>query len=200
MATLDFSSYDGLQAAVATYLRRNNLGDQIPAFIQAAEMRLNLLFTKLPQQLRAWNITPTSNWVNLPTDLASILSVTYNGKTLSQISEQLASAEREKYNQNEYAVIGKQIWIQTQLTSGMPFTLLYYQQVEALDETNTSNWLLEDYPMVYLYATLVEACGFLKDQEGLQQWQTFLTAAVGDVTAQGKQSQIGHGKLSQRRG
>jgi hypothetical protein len=36
-----FDSYDDFQETVAGYLQRNNLEDQIPWFIELAEIRLN---------------------------------------------------------------------------------------------------------------------------------------------------------------
>jgi hypothetical protein len=52
-----------------------------------------------------------------------------------------------------------------------PFEVLVYQLLPLLDETNQSNWLTEYAPQVLLYASLLEATPFLKNDERIPVWQ-----------------------------
>jgi hypothetical protein len=57
-------------------------------------------------------------------------------------------------------------------------TLEYYGFLQALSTTNTSNWLLQSYPNIYLYATLCEAEPYLKNDERLGLWKAKLNEAL----------------------
>jgi len=52
-----------------------------------------------------------------------------------------------------------------------PFEVLVYQLLPLLDETNQTNWLTEYAPQVLLYACLLEATPFLKNDERIGVWQ-----------------------------
>lgn len=57
--------------------------------------------------------------------------------------------------------------------------ILYYEQPRFLGEDYQTNWLTEYAPEALLYATLMEASPFLKNDERIQTWQ-----AMYDRTAQ----------------
>ena len=52
-----------------------------------------------------------------------------------------------------------------------PFEVLIYQLLPLLDESNQTNWLTEYAPQVLLYASLLEATPFLKNDERIPVWQ-----------------------------
>lgn len=52
-----------------------------------------------------------------------------------------------------------------------PFEVLIYQLLPLLDETSQTNWLTEYAPQVLLYASLLEATPFLKNDERISVWQ-----------------------------
>ena len=49
--------------------------------------------------------------------------------------------------------------------------ILFYEQVRFLGDDFQTNWLTEYAPDVLLYATLLEATPFLKNDERVQVWQ-----------------------------
>ena len=53
-----------------------------------------------------------------------------------------------------------------------PFEVLVYQLLPLLDDANQTNWLTEYAPQVLLYASLLEATPFLKNDERIQVWQS----------------------------
>jgi hypothetical protein len=52
-----------------------------------------------------------------------------------------------------------------------PFEVLVYQLLPLLDDSNQTNWLTEYAPQVLLYASLLEATPFLKNDERIPVWQ-----------------------------
>jgi len=47
--------------------------------------------------------------------------------------------------------------------------------------TDTSNWLLTNYPDVYLYGTLSEAEGFMRNDERIVLWKTLFEEGLADL-------------------
>jgi hypothetical protein len=52
-----------------------------------------------------------------------------------------------------------------------PFEVVYYELPVLLDDENQTNWLTEYAPQVLLYASLLEATPFLKNDERIPVWQ-----------------------------
>lgn len=52
-----------------------------------------------------------------------------------------------------------------------PVEIVYYQQLPLLDDTNQTNWLTDHAPRLLLYAALMEAEPFLKNDQRLATWQ-----------------------------
>lgn len=59
-----------------------------------------------------------------------------------------------------------------------PIEILYYELPALLDDTNQTNWLTEFAPNLLLYATLLEATPFLKNDERIPVWQTMYAQAA----------------------
>lgn len=52
-----------------------------------------------------------------------------------------------------------------------PFEVVYYEQPPLLDETTQTNWLTDHAPRLLLYAVLLEATPFLKNDARIPTWQ-----------------------------
>ena len=52
-----------------------------------------------------------------------------------------------------------------------PFEVLYYELPVLLDDENQTNWLTDYAPQVLLYASLLEATPFLKNDDRIPVWQ-----------------------------
>lgn len=59
-----------------------------------------------------------------------------------------------------------------------PIEILYYELPVLLDENTQTNWLTQYAPNLLLYATLLEATPFLKNDERIPVWQTMYASAA----------------------
>jgi hypothetical protein len=59
-----------------------------------------------------------------------------------------------------------------------PFEVLVYQLLPLLDDSNQTNWLTEYAPQLLLYASLLEATPFLKNDERIGIWQQMYDRAA----------------------
>lgn len=65
-----------------------------------------------------------------------------------------------------------------------PFEVLVYQLLPLLDDANQSNWLTEYAPQVLLYAALLEATPFLKNDERIAVWQQMYDRALSAMNGE----------------
>ncbi len=65
-----------------------------------------------------------------------------------------------------------------------PMEILYYELPQLLDETIQTNWITEYAPQLLLYATLLEATPFLKNDERIQTWQTMYDRAAAMINGE----------------
>jgi hypothetical protein len=59
-----------------------------------------------------------------------------------------------------------------------PFEVLFYEMPPLLDDETQTNWLTEYAPQLLLYATLLEATPFLKNDDRIPVWQTMYDRAA----------------------
>lgn len=76
--------------------------------------------------------------------------------------------------------------------------MLYYARIPALSDSNTSNWLLEQHPDLYLYASLLAAEGFLQNDERIPMWRAMVDRIVGEINTTGAQRRLGSSPLVMR--
>ena len=59
-----------------------------------------------------------------------------------------------------------------------PIEILYYELPALLDDNTQTNWLTQYAPNILLYATLLEATPFLKNDERIPVWQAMYASAA----------------------
>lgn len=178
------STYAELQTAVASWLHRDdsNLTSLVPDFITLAEAKLNRQL-----RLRAQEATATGTvaaTVALPTSFIGMKSLTASagGKNypLTYVTPELITSETGQ--PTSYSIVGENIVFQNSST-GYTYTLVYYVPFAALSAG--VNWLITNAPDVYLYATLLEAAPYMKNDKRIATWNLMLN---GDGTPQNKGS------------
>lgn len=74
--------------------------------------------------------------------------------------------------------------------SAYGFEVVYWQTLPPLDDTNTTNWLTDHAPDLLLYAVLLEAAPFLKNDEATARWQSFFDRTLAATNGEDIQRQI----------
>jgi hypothetical protein len=161
------ATYSDLQASVANWLERADLSLVIPDFIALAEGYL-ATDTRLRIRQAEAVVTLVSNadgLCDLPADYAATRDIYPESETSSVTG---------------FEVTGTTIQLDP-ISAGENIVLHYYRTPTALSGANPTNWLLTAAPVVYLYATLLQAAPYLGHDPRLQTWANLLEQALDQI-------------------
>lgn len=172
---MSIASYADLKASMGKWLKRGDLTATLPDFIMFAEQHFD---RKLKTRARRTNFSITPSTVNaaLPSDWGRVIDVEYGGRPLDffPASSPVCDIHRG------YQIAGDTL-VLTVPQLGQKLSLDYYIAIEPLSDSNTSNWLLEDAPDLYLAGALFEAFSYVRDDEGKAFWQAKRDQLIQDI-------------------
>jgi hypothetical protein len=184
-------TYDSLLVDVRRYLERGFtqesdqiVYDQLPRLITMGERRIAREL-KIEGFIRAVT-TPLAAGVNVymkPDRWRDTVSMTVDGTPIfARAYEYIRNYwpdPAETGMPAYYADYDYQHWIIAPTPdTAQTLEILFYEQVRFLGPDFQTNWLTEYAPDVLLYATLLEATPFLKNDERVQVWQTIYDRAA----------------------
>jgi hypothetical protein len=177
------NDYSTLQSAIARWLARADLSQSIPDFIQLAEIRINKGLRVNAQQITVTG-TSSDSIIALPSDFRQsiVLFITDYGqeRELKPANEQRAPIREGVVS--GYVVEGTNI----RLIGGIdaPYRLVYYAGVPSLADATPQNWLIQASPDLYLWASLLEACTYLQDDDRAPLFGQKYQIALDELTKQ----------------
>lgn len=172
---MSFTDYSSLQAAVASWIARDDLTSNIPDFITLFETGANRRLRVRQQELTA-TLTPSGGVATLPSDYLSWRRVTWTGSSpreLEYVHPTYLHALFPTLAQGDpryFTIEGSNLTVAPSDNTSLTFD--YFQKVASLSNSNTTNWLLTAYPDLYLAGTLTEAYAFMKDPDNMVLWGT----------------------------
>jgi hypothetical protein len=174
------TTYAELQTAIGDWLARDDLTARAPDFITFAEARLNREL-RCRQMVAQATGTASSSVIAIVADMIEPILVRVDDVVIDY-RPPTDFYSRDAVNQTSsiaryYTVVGAEFRVAPTPTAATAYTIDYYQEIAALSTTATSNWLLAKWPNIYLYAALLEAEPFLKNDDRVPLWQQFYTAA-----------------------
>ncbi len=176
------STYSDLQSAVASWLNRSDLTDQIPDFITLAESRLNRdLMLRRTEVETTLSVADGASTVALPTAFVSPIGlwVSENGtRRLLRYLDPVQMPEIDTTGHIHDYTLTEQNIVLERPAQGATTLVLRYVQSFALSGDNPTNWLLTTHPDAYLFGALVEAGPYLSDDRLLATWNARYVAAV----------------------
>jgi hypothetical protein len=185
------TNYTNLQTTIADFLNRDDLTAVIPTFIQLAEAQMNREIRHYNMEQRATGQQSGGDqWMQIPNDwLETIrLHVIAQGTSPVTLTSRAAMADIRAKNEDVstktpylYCHSDSQFELYPTPSEDMDFELLYYQKIDNLSSTTTTNWLLEDAPDVYLYGALLHSAPYLADDARVAVWGQMYAAAVQNV-------------------
>lgn len=182
-------NYSELKAAIASYLNRDDLTSDIPTFIELAHADIEGNM-RVVDMIARDTITLDGEYVTLPSDWLAMHHI-----TLDQPRRRLELANDSEIDEKTseagtpclYSILGSEIRLWPE-PSAEDATIVYYQSIPALSDSNTSNWLLAKAPDIYLFGALMMTAPFLVEDERLQTWSTLYTSGLARLDTASKRS------------
>jgi hypothetical protein len=196
------TNYAELQTAVADFLNRDDLTSIIPTFIKLAEAQISRDLLHWKQQKRVVT-TLNEPYENLPNDIIKLHNVVLdNVKQVKPASD--SEIGRLKLNSEGvaepkyYTLNSGQIEFIPTPAQDYELTLLYSARISSLSNEIVDNWLLVDYPDIYLYGALLQSAPYLQEDARVPVWAQLYSAAIANANAQSENMQFSGSSLVMR--
>ncbi len=165
------TTYSELQGAIADWMARSDISgprinDCIAMFEAAANRRL-----RVRQMQTAEGIATVDGIGALPTGYLTWTEVAWLADPVRVLAYADANWADTAIGSvagtpSYFYIQGESIYIYPQDDSS-EISLAYYTKIPALADSAPTNWLLSAHPDVYLFGSLVEACGYTMDEKGI---------------------------------
>ena len=192
------TTYDELKTAIADFLNRDDLAATIPTFISLAEADMG-------RKLRHWRMEKRSTaqldtqYSAIPAGFLEIIRfqvTSGNTRPLELISQsELLDRKAKSLNTSGrpsfYAFTAGEIEIYPVPDGSYDVELYYYAEIPDLSDSNTSNWVLDNYRDAYLYGSLVHSAPYLQDDSRITVWAALYKNAIDAINAESERSKFG---------
>lgn len=153
------STYSELQTEIAAWLDRTDLTTDIVDFITMAEDKIRLDLKAKGLEKRVTTGT-ADEFVDQPTDFVSEINFQINSDPVRVLRyltpKQLADRYQTESTGTPYhfTIVGDQFQLRPVPDQSYTYELAYQFKLDRLSTSNTTNWLLTNYPSCYMYAAL----------------------------------------------
>ena len=197
-------TYDSLVQDVIRYSERTdeNFVNQIPRLIMMAEQAIAAEIKTL-MQLNVVNTAVLANNAVLqkPARWRKTTSMKINGqpvmlKYMDYVS--MYQSESDPGVPLYYGDYDYDHWALAPVPNQTyPLQIIYFSRIQPLDVTNQENLLTREAPQALLFGTLLQAQGYLKNQEKLAVWKSFYTEAIAALKTEDQKRMIDRNTVRQ---
>jgi hypothetical protein len=184
-----------VQVAVAYADRQDiEVENNIDNFIILTEARVNRLLKTREQSTRTYAPTvEDQEYYPLPPDYIGMRDIQLDDPAPTETSYkdyQFHYLNPEQFNliRNTayvdtlyYTVIANQIQIFPIQDGGKAIELIYYQRVPPMTAEDSTNWMGDNHPDIYVAGITAEISLFAKDYEAAEGWYARLKTAIGEL-------------------
>lgn len=169
-------TYATLKADAASWLQRDDLTSQIPTFVRYATAAFNRELDRnpVPEMESRDTQSLTGEYTGLPDDFLRMRAVVRSdGKELRYVTSQQMDAMEDREESPEPQVytledMQLRVWPAPSVSEPLTVTISYYERIPHLSADDDTNWLLSDYPDLYLWGVLLQARAWLHDDARLK--------------------------------
>lgn len=153
-------TYSDLVNEIDDWMDRS-MSARVPSFIRMLEARLNRVL-RVPDMETSTTISASAETATLPTGFRSMKALWIDGNADDQLESMSLANLKMMYGgqagtPKAYAIAGGLLYVGPVPSSAETLQSIYFTEIPALTESNTSNWLLADHPDIYVYGCLVMA-------------------------------------------
>ena len=195
------NTFTSLKTAIANWLDRDDLTAYIPDFITMAEsqvyrdLRIRCMEASLSESI-------TSGVVAVPTGYKEMKFAYIDGTPVQKLTRK--DAEWIYYNYPTRSTDAKPMFFAREgdnfifgpyATNTETMKGIYYKKLDALSDSNTTNWFTDNAPEIFLYASLVAAEPFLGNDPRLGLWTNLYTGVKAELQREDKKEELSGSRL-----
>jgi hypothetical protein len=184
-------NYTELTDTVIGYSDRADLLDTLALFTKVVESRLNRLIKLENDNVKqVYTAVAADGIYDLPVDFSSATSVVAYPKlsTKSRIQHALYSTEQfddlvtdGSTTLKAYCINGSKLHIYPVLNDNYTVELVYNRKIVPLTPQDQDNWLVNNFPDVYVFGLMAEVSAFVKDAAAATMWDERFKTACEEV-------------------
>ena len=199
-------TYDELKTNIANFLNRSDLTNQIDFFIDATEAELNRRL-RVKDMIKRATATADGQYLSSPTDWLEAINVQIDGNSFKPLFQQsIESMDVYRKGNNNvtglpafFALVDNTIELAPTPDASYTLQLTYYGTIDALSDSNTSNFISNSYPDAYLYGALKHASIYLMEDDRVALFTSQFEKALEEMRMEQEKAEFGKGSLMQRR-
>ena len=194
---MSITTYSELKTAVANWLNRDDLTSVIPDFIALTEADMD-------RKIRHWRMEERSTadidarYTQLPSGFMEAVRfhLDFDERPIDLVTPVFMQKQRQSNSDTSgrplyYSIIAGQIEVWPTPDSAYTGELYYYARTTPLDDSNTTNWILDYFPDAYLYGALVHSAPYLVEDQRTQVWASLYQNAIDGINANNEKAKFG---------
>lgn len=190
MAALN--DFNSLLAAVQAWLVRSDpdIVANAPIFVALAEARINRdLRIRAQESTQVMQTSPGSNLVPLPAGYLQSRRLTISESPQAVLNYLTPEIFYTKYDPTQtgdpvnHTIEGNNLVLGPTPDQAYTLSMQMYSAFPSLSVANPVNWLIQNYPDIYLFSTLCEAELFLMNDARSARWEQRYQLACGQAQA-----------------
>jgi len=195
---MSLATYSDLVSAVGDWLDRDDLATRAPDFIRLAEARLNRLLEDPEMEVLATS-TASGASTTLPDDFGSMIAISTGYYPLQAMSAaDFAGVDNTITGYPRFYTLFDNGIRFAPAESTAQIEMVYRRTIPALTADNPTNWLMDRAPDLYLYGALVQASGFVTEDDRIALWKTAFDEAIEELRSDGARRKWGAGPIAPR--
>tara|TARA_Y100000994_G_scaffold247091_1_gene251724 strand:- start:5082 stop:5702 length:621 start_codon:yes stop_codon:yes gene_type:complete len=191
---VSISNFTELKSSIADFLNRDDLTAVIPTFIKLAEADMN-------RKLRHWRMESRkvalldTQYTAFPLDFIEGIRLMLTGAnehrleliSLSELMDKRA-ADNTAGTPKFYAPVDGSFEVYPTPDQDYTIEMIYYERIESLSSSITTNWALTYYPDIYLYGALTHSAPYLGEDQRTLVWAELYQNAIDGTNSEDKQA------------
>lgn len=184
------TNWTELKAAIADTINReaDTYDSQIADWIRLMEVDVTAKFRAgggIRQMICRSEAVIDDEYERVPSNFAGVKSISLDGAKLEFVDGNLLRAWKDVSSTpgkpTHYTILGKEFQFFPAPDTEYTVELLVFENIPTLGESRATNWLLERFPNIYLYGSLVQGALYLGQDPRLPEWFETYLRAIEDI-------------------
>ena len=174
---MSMANYTDFAASVVSWLNRegmSSLVDQVEDLTAMGQRRIHRLCNLRAMEAADSEFDVNAQSVALPANFLRMkaLYIVQGNRHHPVLGRPLQTVLKKGQNSRPvyYSTVGESVYFGPTPDQAYTALMVYYAPLDIVSTTTTSNWILLNIPELLLFATMVEASLFLKDDQRAQVW------------------------------